>query len=203
MYEPEHDDRSLTLDAEEPIEQQLDVNDEEAMAPYPSNTPDSDVMVEREVDAGRQTESEQNDEVAEDHETRQPPPSSPKTPILHHQIPIRHHHNHLTVTTTTTIPMHFTPVAYKPSLEDAENIPPATADVPTFDRAAALAAIEYRRGRAKSIASGQMTPRKQMLEGVKERRDISAPALGGKTVGGLSFAKGASSVGRAGGRRMG
>jgi hypothetical protein len=62
-----------------------------------------------------------------------------------------------------------------------------------FDRAAALAAIEYRRGRAKSFAAGHMTPRKQVLEGLeggggsgwaggihlgKDRRDISAPALG-------------------------
>jgi hypothetical protein len=86
--------------------------------------------------------------------------------------------------------MHFTPVAkaYPPVFdpENLENIPPTPnsailpdgSELPVFDRAAALAAIAYRRGRAKSIANGQATPRKQMMEGVKERRDISAPALG-------------------------
>ncbi|KAI7189253.1 hypothetical protein KC352_g21956 [Hortaea werneckii] len=78
-----------------------------------------------------------------------------------------------------------------------------------FDRAAALAAIEYRRGRARSFAAGHATPRKQMLEGVNinGRRDVSAPALGGKTVGGgggssgaVGLGRGPASVGRAGGR---
>ncbi|KAI6805036.1 hypothetical protein KC332_g11061 [Hortaea werneckii] len=78
-----------------------------------------------------------------------------------------------------------------------------------FDRAAALAAIEYRRGRARSFAAGHATPRKQMLEGVSinGRRDVSAPALGGKTVGGggsssgaVGLGRGPASVGRAGGR---
>ena len=44
-----------------------------------------------------------------------------------------------------------------------------------FDREAALQAIRERRGRARSMAEGQGTPMKQMLEGTKERRDISAP----------------------------
>lgn len=111
-------------------------------------------------------------------------PSSPQTPGLI-ATPARPHGSVRTITTTTTIPMQFTPA--KPT--DAENIPPTvmspqrdrSGSAPTFDRAAALAAIAYRRGRAKSIADGQMTPRKQMLEGqvnIKERRDISAPALG-------------------------
>ena len=43
------------------------------------------------------------------------------------------------------------------------------------DREAALEAIRQRRGRARSFAAGHGTPRKQMMEGVKERRDISAP----------------------------
>ena len=110
--------------------------------------------------------------------------------------------------------MHFTPVS-KPHLIpnnstiDAENIPPTqTTDLaaPTFDRAAALAAIEYRRGRAKSLANGTATPRKQMIEGTMGgRRDISAPALGQKSANagaGGSFVKGAASVGRATGRKM-
>lgn len=127
-------------------------------------------------------------------------PAADATP-LHQQPSIR------TVTTTTTIPMHFTPsVKNLPpvfSNEDMENIPPTPSsailpdgsELPVFDRAAALAAIEYRRGRAKSIANGQATPRKQMLEGVRDRRDISAPVS--SQVG--SIGKGAASVGR--GRR--
>ncbi|KAK4986568.1 hypothetical protein LTR66_007833 [Elasticomyces elasticus] len=70
----------------------------------------------------------------------------------------------------------------------------------TIDRAAALAAIQYRRGRARSLANGHLTPRKQMLDGVGvlARRDISAPALGGKIGGGDVV--GGGSVGRATGR---
>ncbi|KAK5134471.1 hypothetical protein LTR08_006388 [Meristemomyces frigidus] len=203
--EPE-DDRSITLAAEYPFVQQFAVDNEEPMAPHATPTQKRETETNPEIEAEHLDEVEQVNDAPEDR-TIQASYSPPKTPELHHQIPIRHHHNHnhRTVTTTTTVPMHFTPVAYKHPIEDAENIPPPSAEAPTFDRAAALAAIEYRRGRAKSMASGHMTPRKQMLEGVnvKERRDISAPALGGKTVGGVGYAKGASSVGRAGGRRMG
>ncbi len=117
------------------------------------------------------------------------PQTPPRNERLQH-TPGRHQPSIRTVTTTTTIPMHFTPVTkHLPAVfdpEDTENIPPTPnstiladgSEVPVFDRAAALAAIQYRRGRAKSIANGQATPRKQMMEGVKERRDISAPALG-------------------------
>jgi len=135
-----------------------------------------------------------------------------------------------TVTTTTTVPMLFTPVskatlqsrvpsksstansAYMGDVGDRDlvsvsqgieeaDIVPAT---PTFDRAAALAAIEYRRSRARSMADGLATPRKQMLEGVGVvgRRDISAPALGQKrsvpaTVdGGIKTRSGSAGRGR-------
>jgi hypothetical protein len=123
-------------------------------------------------------------------ETR--PSTPPPQPSL-----TRSHPSIRTVTTTTTVPMHFTPAA-KPlrpldldcAIEDAENIPPTPSTAAklegldlTFDREAALKMIEYRRGRAKSIANGSSTPRKQMLEGVIGRRDISAPALGQKVPG--------------------
>ncbi|KAK1056970.1 hypothetical protein LTR74_014505 [Friedmanniomyces endolithicus] len=143
------------------------------------------------------------------------PPSPPQTPAPTHQS---HRPQILrTITTTTTIPTHFTPISkplpqYHPD-DDAENVPPpsdpdsaiasdSTEPGPTFDRAAALAAIEYRRGRAKSFQAGHLTPRKQMLEGVGggQRRDISAPALGGKTGGGVGVGKVVGSVGRAGRR---
>ncbi|KAJ4360359.1 uncharacterized protein N0V89_000921 [Didymosphaeria variabile] len=96
-----------------------------------------------------------------------------------------------TITTTTTIPLHFSPVT--PAIKSGvEPLTPSTvAHAPTnaptpvlgelnlnklpIDREAALEAIRQRRGRARSMAMGQETPRKQMMEGVKERRDISAP----------------------------
>jgi hypothetical protein len=125
-------------------------------------------------------------------------PSTPP-PQAHHpqQSPFRNQPSIRTVTTTTTVPIQFTPISkpLKPfsvptdsesAIEDAENIPPtpstaaALDGLPPFDREAALKMIEYRRGRAKSIADGHATPRKQMLEGVNGRRDISAPTLGQK-----------------------
>lgn len=109
-------------------------------------------------------------------------PSGPETPYLTR-----------TITTTTTIPLHFSP--FTPAAKrggGAQAMTPSTvahapADAQTpalgelslnklpFDREAALEAIRERRGRARSMAAGQATPHKQMLEGVKERRDISAP----------------------------
>ncbi|EME47343.1 hypothetical protein DOTSEDRAFT_50763 [Dothistroma septosporum NZE10] len=135
--------------------------------------------------------------------------SSPQTSAqLQPPTPFHQQRSARTITTTTTIPMRFTPS--KPTFhdyDDAENIPPTveilsprsrTGSAPTFDREAALAAIAYRRGRAKSIANGQATPRKQMIEGVsiKERRDISAPALGQQKKLSTNVAKGTASVGR-------
>ncbi|KAK3070840.1 hypothetical protein LTR53_009731 [Teratosphaeriaceae sp. CCFEE 6253] len=181
-------DRSMTMTADEGF----------SLAPHPSTAP---------AEAERATVDSVGSNANEPDE-----PDEPSTPPLISRPSNSSHHPPLlrTITTTTTVPMHFTPIS-KPmhfTLEDAENIPPATHDnaiaesEPTFDRAAALAAIEYRRGRAKSFQAGHLTPRKQMLEGVgAQRRDISAPALGGKVGGVRGYAKGAGSVGRAG-RRM-
>ena len=74
--------------------------------------------------------------------------------------------------TATRVPVHFG------DGEDKENQTPQTVqDVlktpMTMDRAAALAAIEYRRGRAKSFMNAQ-TPKKSE---VADRRDVSAPPL--------------------------
>lgn len=44
-----------------------------------------------------------------------------------------------------------------------------------FDRDAALEQIQARRRRARSVADGQATPRRAMVEGVGVRRDVSAP----------------------------
>jgi len=46
-----------------------------------------------------------------------------------------------------------------------------------MSREEALEQIRLRRGRARSAASGALTPRKQMVVGVMERRDLSAPAV--------------------------
>jgi hypothetical protein len=118
------------------------------------------------------------------------PPSTPDRAQHDHDMETQHQHSIRTITTTTRIPMHFTPVS-KPSVLTTwgqENLPPnldgsancAVDDPPAlpFDREAALAAIAYRRGRAKSIADGTYTPRKQMVD--MQRRDISAPVIGSK-----------------------
>ncbi|EKG12576.1 hypothetical protein MPH_10241 [Macrophomina phaseolina MS6] len=54
------------------------------------------------------------------------------------------------------------------------NRTPSVKDRP-FDREAALEQIQARRRRARSVAEGRATPRKQMVEGAGVRRDISAP----------------------------
>lgn len=201
-------DRSLTMTAEEPNM-------------YPS--PDEQLREEAEQALRTHTPTpEPQDLKASATETMYTVPLQPSSPVPpshqeHQTTPFRLQPSIRTVTTTTTVPMHFTPVSkpqpfFKPTYaEDIENQPPhdqnddesAVLTTPTFDRAAALAAIEYRRGRAKSIANGHATPRKQMIEGVKERRDISAPALGQKGGEGVGSVKGRSgSAGRAGGRRV-
>jgi hypothetical protein len=107
-------------------------------------------------------------------------PTGPATPYLTR-----------TITTTTTIPLHFSPAtpAFKPGRGPMtpSTIAHAAANAQTpvlgelslnklgIDREAALAAIRERRGRARSMAAGHGTPMKQMVEGAKDRRDISAP----------------------------
>lgn len=195
-------DRSTTLGAESP----------------PPASPLAQLMQEEAATAAQSSVTETPVNSAPTDATTSIPlhPSTPPQPSHHHgTTPFRQYHSIRTLTTTTTIPMHFTPIS-KPHLqphviEDAENMPPPSAstnpDAPTFDRAAALAAIEYRRGRAKSLANGTATPRKQMVEGiVGGRRDISAPALGQKSAnagaGVAAKMSGTASVGRAQGRRV-
>lgn len=104
-----------------------------------------------------------------------------------------------TVTTTTTVPIMFSPAPVK--IEQPSSLPstPKTISHPgqyrmdaspfpsnalkadgTLDREAALELIRQRRGRARSVAMGQATPKKQMIEG-NVRRDISAPAMKNQT----------------------
>ncbi|KAH7156944.1 hypothetical protein EDB81DRAFT_929128 [Dactylonectria macrodidyma] len=88
-----------------------------------------------------------------------------------------------TVTTTTSVPLH--DGASRPDSSFYERLRTPThgnasfdlsnpALTPTMTREQALAKIRERRGRARSIAQGTMTPRRKMVEGV-DRRQMSAP----------------------------
>ncbi|KAL3424177.1 hypothetical protein PVAG01_03458 [Phlyctema vagabunda] len=81
-----------------------------------------------------------------------------------------------TISTTTRIPL-----ADPADLDSKTILKPTRPDFdsfnPTMTREEALARIQERRGRARSLAQGTMTPRKQMVEGGGARRDISAPAF--------------------------
>jgi hypothetical protein len=91
--------------------------------------------------------------------------SADPTPIFH------------TISTTTRIPLanpsDSTPTALQSAILPA-SLDPALS--PTMTREEALAMIRERRGRARSLANGTLTPRKQMVEGTA-KRDISAPAV--------------------------
>jgi hypothetical protein len=130
--------------------------------------------------------------IKEDIEMSAPAPPSPQPVFNNPQTPIREIR---TVTTTTTIPITFSPFPARPSQEDQPLTPMTVGHPPhphppgspfpasafkadgTLDREAALRQIRERRGRARSVQMGHATPRKQMMEGVNGRRDISAPAL--------------------------
>lgn len=104
-----------------------------------------------------------------------------ESPVKHNMIPTFH-----TISTTTKIPL-----ANAPDL--TPTLLPSAADPalsPTMSREEALAQIRERRGRARSLAQGTMTPRKQMLEGGGLRRDISAPTIRSGGVRGRSQARG-------------
>ena len=108
---------------------------------------------------------------------QQPEPETPARYELH--------------TTTTTIPIAFSPAtpAFRPGRGPItpSTVAHAASDARTpvlselkmnelpISREKALAQIRDRRGRARSMAEGHGTPMKKMVEGVKDRRDISAP----------------------------
>ncbi|KAK2002490.1 hypothetical protein LX36DRAFT_707769 [Colletotrichum falcatum] len=91
-----------------------------------------------------------------------------------------------TKTTTTTVPIRDDKPRPQPRMDRCRT--PSAGDcqmsfdinnpamTPTMTREEALARIRERRGRARSIAQGTATPRKKMIEGAGERRDVSAPA---------------------------
>lgn len=152
----------------------------------PESRPVSRVAFARESRKSKSADiSIHEDAVEESEDDMSPPtpnqePAGPATPYLTR-----------TITTTTTIPLHFSPAtpAFKAGRGPMtpSTVAHAAADAQTpvlgelslnklgIDREAALAAIRERRGRARSMAAGHGTPMKQMVEGVKDRRDISAP----------------------------
>ncbi|KAK8025532.1 hypothetical protein PG990_003355 [Apiospora arundinis] len=97
-----------------------------------------------------------------------------------------------TMTTTTSVPIregNKNPRDYMNSAMNKHQRSPSfdvhnPALTPTMTREEALAQIRERRGRARSAAQGAVTPRKQMVSGVGDRRDVSAPA--GRAVKGRS-----------------
>ncbi|KAI9849172.1 MAG: hypothetical protein M1837_005402 [Sclerophora amabilis] len=97
------------------------------------------------------------------------PPPAPTPPSAATPPHIRRP-TYTTTTTTTVVPLFDTPP------EDR------LAEGATMSREQALEQIRQRRGRARSVAAGALTPRKQMVEGVN-RRDISAPGGVGKLGG--------------------
>ncbi|TLD27478.1 hypothetical protein E2P81_ATG10766 [Venturia nashicola] len=135
----------------------------------------------------RSSTAQPDEEAVEDgqEEEQESPEQAPHTP---------HNHAIRTITHTTTIPIMFSPFPTKNEIyipktpltighppisraPDSPFVPPSAFKADgTLDREAALAQIRERRGRARSIALGHATPKKQMVEGVG-RRDISAPAL--------------------------
>jgi hypothetical protein len=91
-----------------------------------------------------------------------------------------------TISTTTRIPLANPPDLTPPTVLPTDLSNPALS--PTMSREEALAQIRERRGRARSLAQGTLTPRKQMVEG-GVRRDISAPAIRSGNVRGRSQAR--------------
>ena len=126
-------------------------------APHSPSSPDNDVYDEPE------DEEQQETVLASD------PSPSPSHKIFPDDS-CRPIPTFTTISTTTRIPL-----ANPPDLTP-QPVTSAHAISPTMSREEALAQIRERRGRARSLAQGTMTPRKQMVEG-KERRDISAPAI--------------------------
>lgn len=133
----------------------------------------------------RSSTAQPDEEAVEEDDAEEGPESPEQAPHTPH---VR------TITHTTTIPIMFSPfptrdechipktpltIGHPPisRAPDSPFVPPSAFKADgTLDREAALAQIRERRGRARSIALGHATPKKQMVEGVG-RRDISAPAL--------------------------
>jgi hypothetical protein len=184
--------------------------DAEAPAEDTDSLPQVDDIV---MDGGSDERTEEKSDIveqvaviAEESDEEEPfstPPESAANPPPEEQPPQTPlQHEFRTVTTTTTIPIHFnspfpSSEAHQPTTPMTVGHPPLSQPLGspfpskvlredgTLDREAALEQIRQRRGRARSVAMGYATPRKQMVEGVgpNGRRDISAPTLRAWTKG--------------------
>lgn len=114
-------------------------------------------------------------------EAPEPEEQEEESPVKHTMVATFH-----TISTTTRIPLANAPELTPPTFLPAALNPALS---PTMSREEALAQIRERRGRARSLAQGTMTPRKQMVEGAGSRRDISAPAIRSGGVRGRSQAR--------------
>lgn len=127
------------------------------------------------------------EDAMEDDEEDELKPEVPSEESLEPATPARYEFH----TTTTTIPIDFSPatpafrpgngpmtpstVAHAASSAKTPVLGELSLNLLPIDREKALQKIRERRGRARSFAAGHGTPMKQMVEGVKDRRDISAP----------------------------
>ncbi len=134
-------------------------------------------------------------------DVQSPPPVHIAIPLPEAPTPPPHSPIHRTITTTTIIPLAGEAAdiasaaswsstetrhmvngheknggSQRHSQEAGRQFPFSPA---TMTREEAIEQIRLRRGRARSIAAGAFTPRKQMVEGIEAvtRRDISAPAM--------------------------
>jgi len=147
-------------------------------------------------DSAPSTKAPEDTDTIEHNEEPASMPEAPTPSPTKHSNPSTQTPQFRTTSRTMTIPVQFTPAA-KPHqtpatishpnqplsqlssslFKDITNLSGAIKPDGTIDREAALEQIRLRRGRARSVAMGHATPRKQMLDGVVGRRDISAPAL--------------------------
>lgn len=194
--------RTIQDASDEETKQKENVVEEEVMIDAPQeqaaldDEADSTVVHNPDTEQERTSSSQDTSSPVKDDpsETEELPPQTPHAPHTPKYREVR------TVTTTTTIPIAFTPSPTKGKESRLAIQTPATISHPpvfkvpispfaapgsptaalkpdgTLDRAAALEQIRLRRGRARSVAMGLATPKKQMMEGIA-RRDISAPAL--------------------------
>ncbi|KAM0282936.1 hypothetical protein ACHAQH_002747 [Verticillium albo-atrum] len=135
-------------------------------------------------EAEESDEAEQPEETQDEEAAPAPRPASPPRKRSPRTSTTSTGSRYRTSTTTTTIPIYDenerpasrfarcrTPSGESHSSFDVNN----PAMTPTMTREEALARIRERRGRARSAAQGTMTPRRKMVEGTGERRDMSAP----------------------------
>jgi hypothetical protein len=98
-------------------------------------------------------------------------PSPPPAAAHHPSSSQISHEPYHTISRTTTVPL--------AAPADPGPNPSSSGITPTMSREEALAQIRERRGRARSLANGTTTPKKQTAATAESRRDISAPVSAG------------------------